>query len=279
MTEFDINKIYQAKLTEVQFNKLSNFIYTNYGIKMPPIKKVMLQSRLHKRLKALRIDNFNQYIKYLFSNENSDEIIYMMDVVSTNKTEFYREASHFEFLENLISEKYSNKHVDLWSAGCSSGEEVYTLAITLHKYIINNPAFDYHIMGSDIATSMLQKASLAIYKKELVKNIPHNILKTFFLKNKDKKSETVRVIPALRRKTTFRRINLIDRPFSITKNFDIIFCRNVLIYFDKITQEKVILNLLSNLKKGGYLFLGHSESLTGFHFNLKQIQTTIFQKL
>ena len=278
MTDFDINKIYQAKLTDGQFNKLSNFIYTNYGIKMPPIKRVMLQSRLHKRLKALRIDNFNNYIKFLFDKKNHEEIIYMMDVVSTNKTEFFREASHFEFLKNLIFENYRHNSVNLWSAGCSSGEEVYTLAMILQKFT-NNSLFNYHILGSDIATTMLQKASLAIYKKQLVKNIPLDMLKKYFLKNKDNKSNTVRVIPTLRKKTTFRRINLINNSYNITQNFDIIFCRNVLIYFDKKTQEKVILNLLSNLKKGGYLFLGHSESLTGFHFNLKQIQTTIFQKL
>ena len=278
--EFDANKIYQTKLTNSQFEKLSNFIYTNYGIKMPPIKRVMLQSRLHKRLKALKIDNFTQYIKYVFSADGHDEIVHMIDVVSTNKTDFFREEAHFDFIrEDLLGKnRYANKSINVWSAGCSSGEEVYTLAMTFEEHILQDPNFNYHILGTDISTLMLDKATKAIYKAETIDVIPKHLKRKYFLKSKQQVKQTVRVIQKIRNKASYKRINLIKQNYFLPSKFDIIFCRNVLIYFDRGTQEKVITKLLTFLKPNGYLFLGHSESLTGFNFNLKQIKTTVFQK-
>lgn len=280
MVEFDVNKIYKSRLTNSQFDKLSNFIYTYYGIKMPPIKRVMLQSRLHKRLKALKIDNFTQYIKYVFSTDGQDEVVHMIDVVSTNKTDFFREKTHFDFIRDEILNKnlYRGKSINLWSSACSSGEEVYTLSMTLEDYLLQDPGFDYQILGTDISTLMLEKATKAIYKAESIDIIPKHLKKRYFLKSKQQTKQTVRVIPKIRNKVSYRRINLIDPTYYLPFKFDIIFCRNVLIYFDRKTQEQVITKLLTFLKPGGYLFLGHSESLTGFNFDLKQIKTTIFQK-
>jgi len=278
MEEFDLQKIYAEKLTDTEFNKLSNFIYTNYGIKMPPAKRVMLQSRLQKRLKALKIYSFKEYVDFIFSKEGHKEIVHMMDVVSTNKTDFYREATHFDFLNSQILPKLykENKFIKLWSAGCSSGQEVYTLAIELSEFALKNPGFDFSIFGTDLSTIVLKKAINAIYPEEAVSMIPVDIKRKYLLKSKEKNKKLIRVNSNLRKKTKYQRLNFMDEHYAVNEKFDIIFCRNVLIYFDRKTQEKVINKLCNNLKPGAYFFLGHSESITNIKAPLKQIKPTIY---
>ncbi len=282
----NLNKIYQSKLTTSQFNKLSDFIYTNYGIKMPPVKQIMLQSRLQKRLRALNMSSFNEYVEYVFSkNGQYEEIIHMMDVVSTNKTDFFREPVHFDFITNQLVPTFmqSNntaRHLfKIWSAGSSSGEEAYTLSIVMEELKEKYPGLDYSILGTDISTKMLQAGTNAVYKQERIDAIPLNIKKKYFLKSKDRTNPTVRLIPKLRQKVMFRRLNFMDQSYTdIKETFDIIFCRNVLIYFDRETQEKVINKLCQKLKPGGFFFLGHSESITNYNVPLTQIKPTIFQR-
>ncbi len=274
---FDLQKVYQKQLNRQDFKKLSEFIYTNFGIQIKDSKKIMLQSRLHKRLKALEINDFSEYVKFLFSPAGKDEIIHMIDVVSTNKTDFFREASHFDFItDKILPQMTNNRHLKIWSSACSSGEEVYTLAIMMEEFNLGIKNLNYNILGTDISTRILEKANNAIYPIKLIENIPLNLKRKYFLKSKDKKN--VRVVPNLRKKTNFRRLNLMDTFYSVPHDFDIIFCRNVLIYFDRETQKTVIAKLLDRLKKGGFLFLGHSESIAGYNFDLNQLQTTIFQK-
>jgi len=281
MEEFDLQKIYAEKLTDAEFNKLSSFIYNNYGIKMPPAKQVMLQSRLQKRLKALKIYSFKEYINFVFGKDGNQEIVHMMDVVSTNKTDFYREATHFDFLNsNVLPKLYQeNKFIKLWSAGCSSGQEVYTLAIELSEFALKNQGFDFSIFGTDLSTIVLKKAINAIYPEEAVAMIPIEKKRKYLLKSKAKDKQLVRVNSNLRRKTKYQRLNFMDDNYAVNEKFDIIFCRNVLIYFDRETQEKVINKLCNNLKPGGYFFLGHSESITNIKAPLKQIKPTIYTKI
>ena len=281
MEEFDLQKIYAEKLTDAEFNKLSNFIYTNYGIKMPMAKRVMLQSRLQKRLKALKIYSFKEYVDFVFGKNGNQEIVHMMDVVSTNKTDFYREATHFDFLNsNVLPELYQdNKFIKLWSAGCSSGQEVYTLAIELSEFALKNHGFDFSIFGTDLSTIVLKKAINAIYPEEAVAMIPIEKKRRYLLKSKSKDKKLVRVNSNLRSKTKYQRLNFMDDNYSVNEKFDIIFCRNVLIYFDRETQERVINKLCNNLKLGGYFFLGHSESITNIKAPLKQIKPTIYTKI
>lgn len=277
---FDPHKIYKKSLNKRDFDKLSQFIYTNFGIQIKDSKKIMLQSRLHKRLKALQIEDFSKYVKYLFSPAGKDEIIHMIDVVSTNKTDFFRESSHFDFLSQQVFPKMkANRHLKIWSSACSSGEEVYTLGIVLEEHNAKglNP-ISYSILGTDISTRVLEKASMAIYPQKVITNIPLHLKKKYFLKSKDKTSDNVRVVSEIRKKTSFKRLNLMDASYKVPYDFDMIFCRNVLIYFDRKTQKEVVAKLLDRLKPGGLLFLGHSESLSGYNFNLNQLQTTIFQK-
>ena len=279
-----LNEIFKAKLSDDEFKKLSEFIYIEYGIRMPPVKKIMLQSRLQKRLRDLSITSFKEYVNYVFSKEGQDnEVIHMIDVVSTNKTDFFREPIHFEFLANnivpgFIDSSLGRRPMKIWSAGCSSGEEPYTIAIILSECKEKYHTFDFSIFGTDISTRILNSAHDAIYKENRVDEIPLTYKRKYFLKSKDRTNPTVRIISELRNKTSFASLNFMDNSYKINDNFDVIFCRNVLIYFDREAQEKVINKLCTKLQPGGYFFLGHSESITSMKVPLKQIKPTIFIK-
>lgn len=280
-----LGDIYKATLSNDDFKRLSTFIYKEYGIKMPEVKRTMLQSRLHKRLRELNMTNYKDYVDYVFSKEGQDnEVIHMIDVVSTNKTDFFREPVHFDFLHStvlpeLLRSDRPNRLIKLWSAGCSSGEEPYTLAMSMSDYMIEHPGFDYSILATDISTRILKSAVEAIYKENRVEMLPIQIKKRYLLRSKDRTNPTVRIIPELRRRVTFQRLNFMDNSYNVPDNMDIIFCRNVLIYFDRDTQEKVINKLCTKLKPDGFFFLGHSESITNFNVPLRQLKPTIFRKI
>ncbi len=281
-----ISDIYKARMSEKEFEKLSTFIYRETGIKMPPVKITMLQSRLQKRLRHLKIRTFGEYIDYVFGENGADaEIIHMIDVVSTNKTDFFREPVHFEFLaENILPginlKTSADRPLRIWSAGCSSGEEAYTIAITINEYIEEHKEdIDYRILGTDISTDILQKAVNAVYREDRVANIPMNIRRKYFLKSKDPKKKAVRIVPGLRQKVSWKRLNFMDPGYDVKESYDIIFCRNVLIYFDRQTQEDVINKLCLHLKPGGYFFLGHSESIMGMNVPVRTLKPTIYRRM
>jgi len=271
------------RMKDKDFKRLSNFIYTNYGIKMPSTKKVMLEGRLRKRLKANNISSYEEYCNHLFSEEGlQNEVIPMIDAVSTNKTDFFREPFHFEFMTSTFlpefEERSNGKPLQVWSAAASSGEEPYSISMIIQDFFERNKTFNYSVYGTDISTSVLKAGSLGVYDESRIEKIPLSTKRKYFLKSKDPLNKTVRIIPELRRKMTFQRLNLMDESYFVPHDFDVIFCRNVLIYFDKETQEKVIQRLCQKLKPGGYFFLGHSESITGMDVPLRTVKPTIFQK-
>jgi len=278
-------QIFKAQLSDSDFNILSKFIYEKYGIKMPQVKKVMLQSRLQKRLRALDITTYKEYINYVFSKDGEQgELIHMIDVVTTNKTDFFREPAHFDILNELVLPEFiktnrANAPLHFWSAGCSSGEEPYTLAIIFEEFKLNNPNFSYQIFASDLSTRILEKAMGGIYAEDRIEGIPMVLKKRYFLRSKDKTKKLVRIVQPLRNQITYKRINFMDSAYDAPKNFDIIFCRNVLIYFDRQTQENVINGLCRHLKTDGYFFLGHSESTLNLKVPLKQIKPTVYRKI
>jgi chemotaxis protein methyltransferase CheR len=283
MADLHLTDIFKAKLSDHDFGRLSSFIFNNYGIKMPKAKQVMLQSRLQKRLRELSINNFKDYVDYVFSKEGQDnEVIHMIDVVSTNKTDFFREPGHFDYLHSTILPEFieDNKYrtFKVWSAGCSSGEEPYTIAISLNEFREKFGGPDFAIYATDISSRILKSAAEAIYKEPRIENIPLALKRKYFLKSKDRSNPTVRVIPELRKKVVFDRLNFMDSSFTVNETFDLIFCRNVLIYFERKTQEEVINKLCSKLKPDGYFFLGHSESITNMDVPMKQLKPTIFRK-
>ena len=276
-------KIFDCKLTQSQFQTLSKFIYDELGIKLPDMKKVMLESRLQRRLRELGMNNFKDYIDFVFSKEGrQNEMVHMFDVVTTNKTDFFRENNHFEYMNQFILKEVAQKNtnfVNIWSAGCSSGEEPYTLTIVLSEAIEKGLISDFKILATDISTRILKMAKDAIYPLNRIEEIPLHLKKKYFLKSKDPVNRTARVIPELRNKITFERLNFMDDVYNINQTFDIVFCRNVIIYFDHQTQERVIGKLCSKLKTGGYLFLGHSESIAGMNLPLQNIKPTVFRKI
>ncbi|ASB49032.1 CheR family methyltransferase [Alkalitalea saponilacus] len=276
---------FKAELSEKDFQVFSQYIYSEYGIKMPPIKRIMLQGRLLKRIRELKMNSYSEYKEYFFSKDGQQkELLHFLNVVTTNKTDFFREPVHFIFLNETVLQDFSKNNpthqpLKIWSAGCSSGEEPYTISIVLNEYQRLNPSFKFEIQGTDISTQMLEKAARGIYPASKALTIPMDIKKKYFLKSKDVNNQTIRVHPHLQKNIKLGYLNLMDTSYGAQDMFDVIFCRNVLIYFDRPTQEKVINKLCTHLKKDGHFFIGHSESLSGMDVPLKHIKPTIFKKI
>lgn len=281
----NLHKVYNAELTNTEFDRLSKFIFSEYGIKLPQHKKLMLQGRLRARLRACHYDNFGDYIDFLFSNEGQQiELIHMIDVVTTNKTDFFREPDHFDFLFKTVLDDFFRKNrssaqFKIWSAGCSTGEEPFTIAIILNEFKALNPGFNFNIHATDISSRALEHAKTAIYPENKVDVIPLSLKKNYLLKSKNKEKKEVRIIASLRNNVTFERQNLMHLDRYDASGFEAIFCRNTLIYFDRPTQMKVVAGLINKLNSGGYLFIGHSESLLNEHWlPIERIAPTIYRK-
>lgn len=284
MTTADIARNFaKPLLTNSEFQQLSKLVYAECGINLGEGKKVMLESRLTKRLRVLNMLSFKEYIQHITSKEGIDtELVHMIDVVTTNKTDFFREPHHFEYLTNTLLPEFIHRNGDrtfrTWSAACSTGEEPYTMAMVLQDFALTHSRFTYNILASDISTHVLQRAAMGIYNPAHVDVLPLTVKKKYFLKSKDQTKPSARVIKSLREKVEFVRLNLMDDQLNVGDNMDVIFCRNVLIYFDRKTQLEVVNKLAQKLKPGGYLFIGHSESLHQFDLPLRQVRPTIFIK-
>ena len=288
MTENNTVKfdVFSSQISAKDFERFSALIYDSCGIKMPPHKKTMLESRLRKRLRILEMNTFEEYSKYVFSPEGmKNELVSLIDVVTTNKTDFFREAAHFDFLTEVALPHLINTYqagVDrplrVWSAGCSSGEEAYTLAMVLSEVSEAIPKFRFTILATDISTLVLEKARQGIYSMERVEPVDLALKKKYLLRGKGDQQKMVRVIPKLRSLVTFRRLNFLDRDFDLDHPMDIIFCRNVIIYFDQATQKTLLEKLAECLSPGRYIFMGHSETLNGLNLPLSQVSPSVYQK-
>ncbi len=273
-------------MTEKLFLRFSTYIRNELGIKMPDAKKTMLQARLQKRLRMLGMNNYEDYAEYVFSDQGiKDELPHMIDAVTTNKTDFFREAQHFPYLvETALPEMIrlygagARRKARIWSAGCSTGEEPYTLAMVLSEFNSRCAGYRFEILATDISSRVLRDAARGIYTHEKVAPVPLPLRKKYLLKSRDRQKGLVRVIPALRERVTFKWLNFMGDYFGINDTFDIIFCRNVLIYFDRKTQETVLNRVCRYLVPGGYFFAGHSETLNGLNVPLVQASSTIYRK-
>jgi len=272
------------ELTDKDFKTISSYIETTVGIRMPEAKRVMMQSRLVGRLKALGLTSFSDYIDYAFDKDiTGNEKILLTDALTTNKTEFFRENDHFQFLANAVLPEFAERGIkipNIWSAGCSSGEEVYTISIVLREFMRKHRgAFNtYHLFATDISTKVLDKAVNAVYDEASTEDIPFEQKKRYFLKSTDRTNPKVRIKQELRSCVTFRRLNFMDSAYNVKEMFNAIFCRNVLIYFDKPTQEAIISKLIRNLETGGFLFLGHSETILSMKLPLQTVAPTVYRK-
>jgi chemotaxis protein methyltransferase CheR len=291
------------QLSERDYERLVTIFQSYTGIRMPPGKRTMMEGRLRRRVRSLGLDGVGEYCRYLFDHDGLDaEFDHLVDAVTTNKTDFFREPEHFRYLRDeavpaLLAERRGGPgggepKLKLWSSACSTGAEPYTMAMTLaamtqatmtRATTATNGAgwrsggFRFSILGTDICQEVLQQAAAAIYPEDMLAAVPPD-MRRFVMRARDPARKEFRIVPELRRLVRYQRLNLMDRSFPVDGDVDVIFCRNVLIYFDKPTQRAVIERLSSHLQPGGLLFLGHSESTVGIGLPLTQIAPTIFRR-
>jgi len=276
-----------AAMSSELFQRLSQFIYAESGIKMPLTKKTMLEARLLKRLRTIGLSSFGEYCSYLFSPEGiADELVNMIDVVTTNKTDFFREPAHFHFLvEHALPDLVSRtgagmrRPLMVWSAACSTGEEPYSLAMVLDEFSRKVNGFTFMILGTDISTRVLDTAIMGIYGEDHAEPIPEPLRRRYLMRSRDRDRRLVRIVPELRALVRFRRLNFMESDFGLREEMDVIFCRNVLIYFDQATQKKVVHHLCKHLAQGGYLFTGHSEAVSGLDAPLTAVANTVSRRI
>ena len=245
-------------------------------------KKKLIVARLSKRLRALNLQNFTEYYEYLNDSTNADnEIVNLINRITTNKTNFFRENHHFEFLAKELfphmitrSEVSGARRLRIWSAGCSSGEEPYTLAMVAAEAFKSQRGWDIKILATDLDTEILQRAIEGVYPTQAVSPIPKDYLGRYFIRSSDGYTAG----NVLKSMITFRKLNLMDTNFPMKRPFDVIFCRNVIIYFDAQTKESLLLKFYNHLKEGGYMFIGHSESLMHMRDKYKYLKHTIYKK-
>lgn len=265
------------KLTDLQYKKLNRIIYDSAGIDLGDNKKELVHARLSKILRKRKIKDFNEYLKLLIDDDSGDELITLLDAIATNVTHFFREESHFDFLIQHIVDNENPDSFRIWSAGCSSGEEPYSLAITFCEHMTNPFSSGTYILATDISTKILSRAMNGIYPMKSVEKLDRNMLKKYFLKGKNSRHGSVRIKKEISNMVTLERLNLIE-PFQFDKGFDVIFCRNVMIYFDKMTRQNIVRKFYEALSPGGYLIIGHSESLNGIQHSFKYIKPTIYRR-
>jgi chemotaxis protein methyltransferase CheR len=271
-------------ISDRDYTRLCDLIYNRAGIHLGSGKKTMLEVRIKRRLKDLSLASYGRYCDYLFSAQGlKQELTSLIDVVTTNKTDFFREPQHFDFLSNralpeLATAERAGHPLLLWSAGCSTGEEPYTLAMLLSEYGLAHPGFEFRILATDISTAVLSKASLGVFPTTALKPVPSALVRKYFLRGRAPGSDRVRIVPELRRLIEFRRLNFMDADYGIEERADIIFCRNVIIYFDKPTQERILANITRHLITGGYLFVGHAEVLRDMELPLTPVAPALYRK-
>ena len=271
------------ELKDSDFEKISKLVYEQCGINLHEGKRELVKARLGKRLRGGNYKSFSEYCHYVTTEEGTDELIAMIDSISTNLTSFFREENHFIRLRVIISSILENAgprgslpKFNVWSAGCSTGEESYTIAITIKEAAGIRP-FEASILATDISTKVLRIAEAAIYPEERVRNIAGPVLKKYFQIGTGRSEGYYRVKKELKDMIDFQRFNLMHT-FPSNSHYDVIFCCNVLIYFDKQTQSSLINKYYESLKNGGYFFVGHSESLAGLKHAFKYVGPSVYQK-
>jgi len=284
MTDSELKNLsldyYSLKLSSKQFDKISRLVYQISGIDLHEGKEELVKARLLKRLRHLKISNFDHYLKYMANDKSGVEVGAMVDVLTTNKTHFFRESEHLEFLRDEIIPGLSDDPIRIWSAGCSSGEEPYSIAIVLSEAIRDMEKRDIRILATDISDRMMERARQGIYDEETLKTLPP-MFKHKYFKNVETRighSHRYKVCPRLQSMVSFAKLNLMEE-WPMRGLFDAIFCRNVMIYFDKPTQEKLVRRFWSVLREGGYLLVGHSESLTFLAHDYRYLKPAVYQKI
>ena len=277
-SKFFLKKI---SLSEEEFVKLRELVFKVSGISLADTKKELVISRFSKRVKALNLNSFSEYHSLLVSPSGFSEVQNFINSITTNKTDFFREPHHFDFIVSTFIPEIALKkkrEVRVWSAGCSTGEEPYTIAMVLHRNLVEPYSIPVKIFATDIDTNALKTASTGIYDGQTASQIPEHYLKRYFLKGKEDNQGFFKVKNEIREMVKFKKLNFIAKDYSLPHTFDIIFCRNVIIYFNAETKKHVVSKVFNYLNEGGYLMMGHSETLFNVIDGLVYFKNTIYQK-
>jgi chemotaxis protein methyltransferase CheR len=274
-------------LSALDFGRIAKLIEGEAGIKLPPGKRLMVEGRLRKRLRILGLHDFAGYANLLFRQGGIErELTHLIDAVTTNKTDFFRESEHFDFMVStmvpllLKARGEHNPVLKIWSAASSTGAEAYTLAMVLADMAATRHDFRFAILGTDISTQVLEQGRRAIYPAEMIAPVSPELQSRYVMHaRKPGARREVRMAPEIRRHVRFAHLNLMDQTYPFDRDVDIVFLRNVLIYFEKADQEAVVGRLLTHIRSGGYLVLGHSESMIGTTHAVRQVAPAVFQKL
>jgi len=276
--------ITEAKdLTKREYQLIAALVYEKSGINLGDQKMQLVRTRLNKRLREGNFRTFREYYQFVKEDESGRELTALIDAISTNTTHLFRENKHFEFLaerfdEWLSPEARRREPIRIWSAGCSSGEEPYSIAITAREALERNRRGQVKILATDISTRVLAKAQEGVFDAERLATVPKSYRRKYFQRKGPRDAERFEIVPAVRELITFARFNLMTPQFPFRNPFDVIFCRNVMIYFDKPTQEGLVRRYAHALRPGGYLLIGHSESLNSISHELAYVAPTIYRK-
>ncbi len=272
-------------MTDREFEVFRALVRRETGIALGPHKRALLEARLTKRLRALGLPSFSAYHAYLrWDDPTGEERVRFVNAITTNETAFFREPAHFSHLttqwlpaRRAAAPAGAPRSLRAWSAACSTGEEPYSIAITLASALPEAERWDVRILASDIDTDVLGRAAAGVYTTEAVSRVPDAVLRRFFLRGVGAQAGMVRVRPEIRALVTFRRLNLQDPAWPIRTHFDIVFCRNVLMYFDRPTQAQLVERLERMLAPNGLLVLGHAENLLGLGSDMRRVTSTIYR--
>ncbi|MFP4055029.1 MAG: CheR family methyltransferase [Phycisphaerae bacterium] len=269
-----------AALSEAEFNQISDFVKHKCGINLHDGKKELVKARLGKRIRHLQMKSFREYMDYVRNDSTGSELTTMLDQISTNLTYFFREEKHFLHLRDKVIpavQQKGRKRLRIWSAGCSSGEEPYSIAMLLNEALPSINTWDVAILATDLSTKVLGIAQRGVYREERFRETPRHLVTKYFSSSASGGEKIYQAKDTLRKLIHFARLNLME-DWPMKGPFDVIFCRNVMIYFDKPTQGKLVNRYFDLLSPGGVLFLGHSESLTGIQHRYKYVQPAIYQR-
>ncbi|MEO5376985.1 MAG: chemotaxis protein CheR [Magnetococcus sp. DMHC-6] len=286
-SENDFNA--NTTISDTEFRRLSDFVYTQSGIVIPVGKKNQLTTRLQKRVRIAGLRSFSEYVDLLLNSDTTEsEWVHFLDLVTSQKSDFFYEPAHFEYLaQYVLPEMIKNygsgvqRPFMIWSAGCGAGEESFTLAMVLQEFKEHFPGINFRaqILATDISLKSLECGREAIYDVDRIKNVPIQLKQKYLLRSKDRKKQLVRVSPELRDLVSFRRLNFMERDFGLREKMDVIFCRNVIKYFDPATQEQLINKCCQYLMPNGYLFVGRSDSLEELHVPVFQVAPAIYKMI
>ena len=272
-------------ITEGEFRLIRDLIFKEVGINLASHKKALVMARLAKRLRALGLRKYGEYYDFLKKDESGQELIQMIDLISTNETRFFREPQQFEYLQHTIIPQLQREAADgsrdrvlrVWSAACSMGHEPYTIAMVLKEHLCKNTNWRVEIIASDISTRVLQQARDGVWDIRAAEQIPQHYLKRYMRRGTNAQIGKMRASPELRSMIRFERINLNHAKYDVPGQFDLIFCRNALIYFNQQAKVDIVNRLLDRLTPGGFFFLGHAESLANISKRATNVIPAVYQ--